>query len=270
MSILPKTLILTLLIVWPVACFGSRDFQADSESLKPYWAEINSFPILKRKKVPFKSAQLKLQDVAHKLLGIALDLCEKEQEPARCFNPAQLVLNKEPDALEIFSDENHIFIPVGLINAIEYDAELAFALSHEIAHQILGHSPDASGKINGEKLKRGIMGASLGATSAYLEGNTNMASESQRRRMVNGVVIGGFANAQTMSEKAPRASPYSIRQILEADRLAFQMLKESDYVLSEARQFLLRMAKAGIIESRGKYSAGAERLRAFDKLQKKQ
>jgi hypothetical protein len=58
-------------------------------------------------------------------------------DPVICCKYNLILINN--DQINAFSDGKNIVITSGLIRAVENDSELAFVLSHEMAHNVLGH-----------------------------------------------------------------------------------------------------------------------------------
>jgi len=153
-----------------------------------------------------------------------------------CEYPVGLVAQ---DVVNAYADGNKIFVTRGMMRFINDDRELAMVISHELAHNIMGH-------IDKKKGNR-LLGAIVDGVAAAYGVRTN----------------GAFGNAA--------GSAYSQDFEMEADYVGLYAMARSGQVITDAANFWRRMGAANpgsIQEQKGYFSShpsSPERFVAIDK-----
>lgn len=152
-----------------------------------------------------------------------------------------------------------IVVNRGIVEYADSDDEIALVIGHEIAHQAAAHVAasqrnQAAGRLAGAVL--------LGALGALASGNGSASGPA------SGTVTGAAIQAgAALGGYAGRIS-YAKEQEREADYLAALILYRSGLDLDQARQVLVKMARAsgrretGMLDT---HPAGPERLAAWDR-----
>ncbi len=131
-----------------------------------------------------------------------------------CSYPIEL---KSADAFNAFSDGSRIVVFTGLFNHVPHDREIAVIISHELAHNILGH------------VEKRLGNAAIGGAAGLLV-DIGLA--------VAGINTGG-AVYQAAMEAGAKA--YSQEFELEADYLGLYMLARAGFEIAPAPDLYRRM-----------------------------
>lgn len=164
-------------------------------------------------------------------------------KPIKACNTIASVIWGDP-VVNAFADGKAIHITEGMMKFVENDDELALAISHELAHNGMGHV-EAKRK---NALGAGIIGFALEVAVAS---------------------AGGYADGSlTNNMMAAGAQAYSVEFEQEADYVGMYMLARAGYPTEGAANFWRRMAAendARAITTRGTHPTSPERFVAIEK-----
>ena len=176
-----------------------------------------------------------VEDIHFKIFDVVKNICKEERiEPKNCrWN---LRVQRNPEFNAFATKSNQIVISSGLIDKITFEDELAFVVSHEVAHHLLNHIRKKRNEI--------FTGAILGG-------------------LVFSDVTGGLLLSSIINQSNSREYESS------ADKIALRIISLAGYDIRKAKYVLMRMSKMEPrITSRflQSHPSGIERLVLFDRM----
>jgi len=155
-----------------------------------------------------------------------------------------VVYNADDTSVNAYADGNNIIIPRGMLRFIDNDTELALVISHELAHNAMGHM---------SKKKQNAVGAGL----------AGFAFE------VLIAAAGGTPDGSvTQSAMNAGAQAYSVEFEQEADYVGMYFMERAGYKTDGVANFWRRMASElddKAIQNRGSHPTAPERFVAIEK-----
>lgn len=132
-------IVLCLVVLMVTGCAPTLDYQKASPQ------EVKREQVIQgRMAVQIRQQrEQRLARVANRLQSATKRYCRSiNPSRANCFFPVNLV---DDQGLNAFADGEKVYIPTGMLRFSETDDELAYVVSHELAHNILNHLGKKSG-----------------------------------------------------------------------------------------------------------------------------
>ena len=171
----------------------------------------------------------------------------------------RVINSREPNAMAL--PDGRIFVTTGLLTFINNEAQLAFALGHEIGHVVEHHYARSVREGRGRARVGALVGAGLGAVIGGLT------------KGKEGAVAGGAAGAVTgYAIAAVTMNSYSRQQEDEADRRGLMLALDRKFDVREGSGLFRRLADTFGDEDKftnalwGRHSRNIERVENIDQL----
>lgn len=203
--------------------------------------QINNTMVRKPTRKTFDKAYEMIQSISSSLLSNGIELCNEISENSRCKSGWSIDLIPDPSFNAYATNANKVVVYTGLVDSIYYVDELAFVIAHEIGHHAHNHVAKTK--------TRAVLGAIVGGLIGAATGDPDITAQS--------INIGaGLA-----------ALSFSVKQEVEADNFAYDLLIKSGYNTAKARDVMIRMARDSYSISTqflSSHPSGPERLHYFD------
>lgn len=162
--------------------------------------------------------EVRLHKVATKIEPYAAELCREihSDDPTRCVFTVEL---GEKEDVNAFADGKKVTILSGMMSFAKKDEELAYVLSHELAHNIMRHAD--AGRANA------VVGSVLGVMLDVAAASVGVPT------------AGSFSKLGAQAAKFSYSKDYE----READYVGMYILARSGYDLKDAPTFWRRMSE---------------------------